>query len=291
MTEPSYQRIVRSDRSSGVIRRGRRRGQIDFYYGVLTVPIWGLLIGMGALFVALNASFAGLYMLEPGSLSGDGAGRFWPAFFMSVQQFSGTGLSEVHPQTFYGHMLASSETFFGLVNLALMTGLLFDRVSRPTARIMFSDKAVITEIDGQPHFLFRAANQRANQILEAEVTVTLARQATTKEGQTFRRFEEMKTLRGRSPLFLLTWSVMHPIDQSSPLYGADRESLRQVQGEIIVVMSGVDETLADRVHARRSYLPDEIEWNRRFVDVLSTTPDGRRVIDYSRFHDLQPPGS
>ena len=135
--------------------------------------------------------------------------------------------------------------------------------------------------------MFRAANRRSNQILEAEVTVTLARDSVTVEGAQFRRFEELKVRRSRTPLFAYTWTVMHPIDDQSPLRGATLESLAHDRGEIIVGLSGVDDQFVQRVHARHSYSAAEIAWGKKFVDVLSIRPDGRRVIDYRLFHEVE----
>jgi inward rectifier potassium channel len=282
---PPYPRLLTRTGRPRVLRKGLRL-RLDLYHSLLTAPIWALLVGATGFFVAENALFAGLFLVEPQALSDPRAG-YLDALFMSMQLTSGTGLSALHPVSLYGRALASAATFVGLINLALMTGLVFNRISRPTARIMFSERAVIADFDGRPHLMFRAANERADQILEAEVDVTLARQADTAEGVVVRRFHALPVVRNRSPLFALTWTVMHPIDEASPLFGATRESLLGVQAEIIVLMSGVDETLAERVHARHSYLPTEIVWGGRFADVLSTTADGRRAIDYQRFHDVE----
>ena len=148
--------------------------------------------------------------------------------------------------------------------------------------------AVVAPFDGVPTLMFRAANQRGNQILNAEITVSLARQVTTTEGIVMRRFEELKLVRSRSPLFALSWTVMHAIDESSPLYGATVDSLYDDQVEIIVLLSGRDDTLSDIIYARHSYMPDEVLWNRRFVDVLDITPSGRRLLNLHCFHHTEP---
>src|ERR1041385_5220742 len=121
--------------------------------------------------------------------------------------------------------------------------------------------------------------------VQERAKVTLARRRTTREGIVMRRFEELKLVRERSSLFALSWTVMHHIDESSPLHGHTQDSLRDEDMEIIVLLSGTDETIADRIYARSSYAPDNILWNRRFVDVLSRTASGRRVVDLNRFHD------
>ena len=226
-------------------------------------------------------------MLAPGGVGNLRAGDFWNAVFFSVQTFGTIGYGYMFPRSFTADLIVTFETFAGLVYVALATGLVFARVSRPTARVAFSSVAVVHDFDGAPTLMFRAANRRANQILEAEVTVTLARDAETIEGIQIRRFEELKVRRARSPLFAYTWTIMHPIDHDSPLKGAGPGSLGHDRVEIIVVLSGMDDRFAQRVHARHSYAASEILWGKRFVDVLSIRPDGRRAIDYRRFHEVE----
>jgi inward rectifier potassium channel len=169
------------------------------------------------------------------------------------------------------------------------TGVIFARVSRPTARVMFSRNALITRHEGRTTFMIRAANERANQILEAEVSLSITRLERTAEGQMMRRFEDLKVVRARTPLFALTWSIIHVIDDTSPLHGYTRERM-QAQGlQIIVVLSGIDETFAQRIHARYAYLPEDIIWDKRFADVIVFDEDGKRIIDYGRFHEVEEP--
>ena len=182
--------------------------------------------------------------------------------------------------------MATAETFVGLFELAIATGLMFARISRPTAQILFSDKAVVTNYDGVPTLMFRAANCRGNRIVEAEVSVSLLRDTVTIEGETMRRFEELPVTRRRTPLFGMTWSVMHPIDANSPLQGETRQSLVASNAEIVVVMSGLDETFVSTIHARTSYAPDEIFWGRRFADIFARDPAAGWLIDFRRFHEL-----
>jgi inward rectifier potassium channel len=191
-------------------------------------------------------------------------------------------------QSTYVNIVVSFEAFFGILYMATVTGVMFARFSRPYARVLFSKVAVIAPFDGVPTLMFRAANQRGNQIFDASVSVSLARQATTLEGVTMRRFEELKVQRSRSPLFALSWTIMHVIDEKSPLYGATIDQLYDMQFEILILLSGTDDTLADVIYARHSYTPDEILMDHRFVDVISVTADGRRQVNLHRFHDTEP---
>ena len=293
-SEPSEDRApVRLRR---MLRRGRnslprvtgseREPLTDIYHQIMALPLLGVIALMGATFVAINLVFAGLYLLTPGGVANLRAGDFWNAFFFSAQTFGTIGYGYMFPRTAAANLIMALETFVGLVYVALATGLVFARVSRPTARVSFSSQVVIHAFDGAPTLMFRAANRRANLILEAEVMVSLARDVTTVEGLQIRRFEELKIRRPRTPLFAYSWTVMHPIDESSPLWGVDQDQLAREKAEILVILSGVDDRYAQRVHARHSYSSGEITWNKRFADILSIEPGGQRVVDYTRFHDV-----
>ena len=270
-----------------VIIRGERAPLIDIYHRILALPLQMVLLLMAATFVVLNLMFAGLFMLAPGGVGNLKAGDFWNAFFFSVQTFGTIGYGYMFPRSFAADLIVTGETFIGLVYVAIFTGLVFARVSKPTARVSFSEVAVIHAFDGVPTLMFRAANRRSNQILEAEVTVSLARDTHTLEGHSIRRFQELRITRSRSPLFAYSWTVMHPIDEASPLYGQDRAALRRDRAELIVVLSGLDDRYAQRVHARHAYSADDLVWDKRLADVITLRPDGRRSIDYRRFHDIE----
>jgi inward rectifier potassium channel len=274
-------------RRAPLLRRVEQRPFLDLYHRTMRMPLWGVLVAMAATYVVVNLIFAGLYALDAGGITNLRRGDLLTAFFFSVQTFGTIGYGYMSPVSVYANTLVSIETLAGFVYAALAAGLVFARISRPTARVTFSRIAVVDTFEGLPTLMFRAANRRSNQILEAEVMVTLARDVTTHEGLRIRRFEELRVLRSRTPLFALTWTVMHPIDASSPFRDATRESLIQQGAELVVVLSGVDDGFAQRVHARHSYLAEEIVWGRRFADVLSIRPDGRRVVDYRRFHEVE----
>jgi inward rectifier potassium channel len=259
----------------------------DAYHYLLTMPMWAFFSLMALAFVAINALFAALYLLDRGGLSGARPGSFPDAFFFSVQTLGTLGYGVMAPRSLYTNVVVTAEVFLGLFNLAVATGLLFARISRPTARIMFSDKAVVTPFEGEPTLIFRAANRRRNLVVEAEVSVNLLRDVTTLEGAAMRRFDEIKVVRARSPLFFLTWTVMHRIDESSPLWGETQASLLAKHAEIVVVMKGIDETFVSTIHARTSYIPEEIVWDRRFADIFLADAAGRRFIDFTRFHQIE----
>ena len=277
-----YPRLGRSRaRYLGLPRDGWR----DAYHVLLTMPLWAFLTVMAAAYVGVNALFAAAYLADPVGIAGARPGDAQDAFFFSVQTLASVGYGQMWPRSLWANSIATVESFVGLFNLGVATGLLFARISRPTARIMFSRSAVVTPMNGIPTLMFRAANQRRNMVVEAEVSVTLIHDVVTEEGVTLRRFDEIPVLRSKSPLFFLTWQVMHAIDEASPLWGETTASLLARKAEILVVMKGLDETFVSTIHARASYTPHDILWGRRLSDIFTREPDGERAIDFRRFHD------
>lgn len=260
----------------------------DLYHRTLTLRWWQFL-GVGcAAYLAVNVLFAALYLAQPGAISGSRPGSFLDAFFFSVQTIATIGYGQMSPGTVYANILVTVETMAGLVFLALSTGVVFARISRPTARVVFGRVATIGPQNGVPTLSFRIGNERRSQILEASATVTLLRYEHTKEGVQFRRFYDLALARSHTPVFALTFTVMHHIDEASPLHGSTAGSLAEEEAELLVAVTGIEETTSQTVHARHSYLPEEMLWNSRFADIFSSDPDGTRVIDYARFHDAGP---
>ena len=287
-TAPSPRLIARS-RHDEVLAIGLPRPWFrDLYHFALRIS-WSRFLGIGiALFAAANAVFALIYLMPGDAITNARPGSFADAFFFSIQTMATIGYGVMAPATFYANLIVTLETGFGLIFLAVATGLVFARFSRPTARVLFSRVAVIAPHNGVPTLSFRAANLRHNQILQAEVRVVLLRDEETREGERIRRFYDLKLARPRSPVFAMTFTVMHAIDDDSPLHGATAATLQAQNAELIVTATGIDEMMAQPVHVRTSYLPHEIRWGHRFVDLFGWTEDGRRVIDYRRFHDTVP---
>ncbi|MBW4675783.1 MAG: ATP-sensitive inward rectifier potassium channel 10 [Desmonostoc geniculatum HA4340-LM1] len=260
----------------------------DPYHLLLTISWTGFLILICVFYVTINALFALAYLVGGDCIANARPGSFLDVFFFSVQTLASIGYGAMYPKTTYANIIVTIEAMIGLVGIAVMTGLAFARFSRPTARVMFSRVAVITVHDAKPTLMFRTANQRRNTILEAQMRVYLMRDEVTLEGQFMRRIYDLKLLRHQTPSFSLSWSVVHIIDEFSPLYGMTGESLIQTNSMLIVSLSGIDETVSQVVHARHSYSAKEILWNNRFVDIFHETADGHRYIDYNRFHDVLP---
>ncbi len=258
----------------------------DPYHLLLTIPWWGFLLLMVFSYLGLNGLFALAYLAGGDCIANAKPGSFWDAFFFSVQTLATIGYGAMAPITTYANIIVAIEALVSILGIALMTGLAFARFSQPTAKVIFSSVAVITPYQGIPTLMFRTANQRQNQILEAKLRVYFMRDEISAEGDFMRRLYELKLLRHRTPAFILTWTAMHPIDETSPLYGQTWSSLGRLKGMIIVSLTGIDETVAQAIHARQVYGANEILWQKQFVDIVSHTREGHRYIDFAHFHDV-----
>ena len=263
-----------------------RRLADDLYYQLLAAS-WPRLLGLlASAFMSVNALFALAYFFSPGSIENARAGSFADAFFFSVQTMGTIGYGKLVPGTAFANALVTLEVLVGLLGIAMVTGLVFAKFSRPTARVLFSRRAVIAAHERVPSLMFRMANERNNTIVEAQIHVVLVRNETTAEGEPMRRFHDLEMSRRQTALFALSWTAIHPITPTSPLHGATRESLAAAEAEIVVSLLGLDEQFSQTVHARHRYAAADIVWNARLADILFR--DGRREIDYTRFHDVVP---
>ena len=260
----------------------------DPYHLLLTVPWQGFVALIFATYLGINVVFALLYLLGGDCIVNATPGSFLAYFFFSVQTFASIGYGAMYPKTLYANSVMTLEAMAELLAVAILTGLTFARFSRPTARVAFSEVATIAPHEGLPTLSFRAANRRRNQILEAQMRVYLIRDELTSEGRYIRRIHDLALVRNQTPSFALSWIVLHPIDESSPLYGMTPESMVDTNCSIQVMLSGIDETVSQALYDRHTYAPQEILWNRRFIDLVYKTPEGHRFIDYKHFHDTEP---
>ncbi len=259
----------------------------DPYHLMLTLPWSGFLAFIFFSYIATNALFALFYLAGGDCIMNARAGSFLDDFFFSVQTFASIGYGELYPKTLYANIIVTIESMIGLLGLAVLTGLAFARFSRPTARVMFSRVALVAPHEGVPALSFRAANQRRNQILEAQLRVHLMRDEILANGQFMRRIYDLKLVREQSPGFMLSWLALHLIDETSPLYGLTAESMIETNASIVVSLSGIDETVSQVMHARHTYTATEIAWNHQFVDIIRHSAEGDRYIDYNYFHEVE----
>ncbi|MEM6253062.1 MAG: ion channel [Cyanobacteria bacterium P01_D01_bin.156] len=260
----------------------------DSYHILLTISWPAFMLLVGGCYLLVNALFAIAYGLNADAIANIRPGHFQDLFFFSVQTMASIGYGAMYPTSNYTHSLVVIEALFGLCFTAVTTGLVFARFSLPTARILYSAVAVVAPFNGVPTLMFRTANERRNYILEAQLWVTLVRDEVTEEGEHIRRFHDLPLVRSHTPVFSLSWTAMHPITIDSPFYGETPETLEQNRAEIIVTLTGLDETLSQTIHARHAFSDNEIHWNYKFVDIISTNQAGRLVIDYNHFHSIEP---
>jgi inward rectifier potassium channel len=274
----------------GVERRNIRRAPLADLYHNLMARSWGRLLGLiASVYLVANVIFATLYDLGGDCVSG--VHGFKDLFFFSVQTLSTIGYGTMAPKTTYAHVLVTFQAFGGTLFVALVTGLIFAKFSRPTARVMWSKKVVLVERDGKRQLQLRMANERANQIVEARLRMAIARSEVAPDGERMRRFHDLVLQRDRNIIFVLTWTAIHIIDEKSPLFGLDIEQMKAQGVQLIGSLIGLDETFSQQVHARHSYSPEDFVFDMRFADIIGTEPDGSRYIDYSRFDDLVPMGT
>ncbi|MEZ4704160.1 MAG: ion channel [Bdellovibrionota bacterium] len=257
----------------------------DFFYLLMEMTWPRLFGGIFILYILSNVFFAAIYMLLPYSISGLRSPHFWEAYFFSIQTMSTIGYGSLHPTSFASNVVVSVEAAFGLIGIATVTGIVFSKLSRPQAKILFSKNLLDTKMDGKRTLQFRIGNTRGNDIVDAKLTLSVLLDHMTAEGQDMRRIHELKLLRDRTPFFRLTWSVFHVIDETSPLFGMDLHegSLRT----IVATVAGHDGTYSNTIYSRYNYFPDDIIQNRYFADIMEVLPDGNLMIDYEKFHDLK----
>jgi inward rectifier potassium channel len=285
---PRAPRTARPPRPA-VRRIGYEESSLRDMYHTLMVSSWWRFFGFIAIgYFSANALFASAYVVAPGCLENAREGSFSDAFFFSVQTMATIGYGKMTPVTPYANGLVTVESLLGIFGVALVTGLTFAKFSRPTARVMFSDVAVVCPRDGVQSLMIRMANQRVNRIVDVQLHAILAINDTTVEGENVRRFLTLKLTRDRVATFVMTFTAVHPITEESPLFGLSPEELAARSGEVMISLLGMDETFAQTIHARGVYMQSDIVYGERFVDIVVLMPDGGRTVDYTKFHETQP---
>ena len=259
----------------------------DFYHRALTISWPVFFISLAFLFLVLNSVFASLYELGSTAIANQNPKGFAGAFFFSVETLATVGYGDMHPQTVYAHVVSTFEIFIGMSGIALATGLVFARFSRPQAKILFARLAIVRPLNGRMTLMVRAANARQNVIAEAQAKLRLMRVEGTHEGYTLRKIHDLPLVRSEHPIFLLGWNLMHVIDETSPLFGETAESLAARDATLLITIEGSDETTAQVMQARYSWTHADIRWRHRYVDLMHDE-GGITHIDYTHFHEVVP---
>jgi inward rectifier potassium channel len=260
----------------------------DLYVNAMTIS-WPAFVGaLAVAFVALNFVFALIYDLGKAPIANAREGSLSDLFFFSVETTSTVGYGDMHPQTIYGHIVATAENFTGLLLLAVMTGLVFARFSRPRARIIFAKYPVVSRYNGEPTLIFRMANARSNFITEATAKLWILSPTVSQEGKRMIAFERMRLLKSENPTFALSWTLFHPIDDSSPLFGKDEDTLGETEMNFVVSIVGFDEASGQIVRARDVFTAQDVCFGHEYVDFIWLDEQGMRHIDYAKIDETRP---
>jgi inward rectifier potassium channel len=260
----------------------------DFYHRALTMT-WPAFFGLAvSVFLLFNALFAMLYQVDPTGIANLYPRGLAGAFFFSVETLATVGYGDMHPQSVYTHIVATFEIIIGMGNIAVFTGLIFARFSRPRAKIIFGKHPIIRTIDGKQTLMMRAANTRMNLIAQASAQLHMVRMYRSPEGFQIRRIEDMKLVRSEHPVFMLSWNVMHTIEEDSPMFNATPESLEASETTLLLTIEGVDETTSQSMMARHQWSVKDVRWNHRYADLVHRDENGVNVIDYTVFDDVMP---
>jgi inward rectifier potassium channel len=264
-----------------------RPGLRDAYHALLRTS-WGTLIAIiSATFLLLNAAFAGIYV-EVGGVANAQPGSFVDAFFFSVETMATIGYGAMYPASHGANVVMVVESIVGLLITALATGLVFVRFSLTRARIVFAQHATISPMDGVPTLMIRLGNDRSNRIHDARLRLMMTVSSRTAEGVMWYRTTDLALVRDLAPALARSWTLLHRIDESSPLHGHTPESLAKLEAEFLVTVSGTDDTSLQPIHARWTYEHFSVVWGARLADILSESADGNVVLDLRHFHDITP---
>jgi len=260
----------------------------DAYQWLLALSWSQFAAFVAGLYLGLNCLFAFLYSLGGDCVAGTRPGAFRDAFFFSVQTLATVGYGHLYPTSLYGNVISTIEIMSGLFLLAVMTGLIFVRFSRPIARIVFSRSVVIAPFNGKPTLMLRIGNLRHRQLVEAEFRILFNRDEPLEEGGDFRFFYNLKLQFDRLPAFPAALTLRHVIDEESPLHGVTPEAVEQGRVVLIASVVGIDPVIPASVQTQRDYTWRDIKFNERFVEIYTDHGDGRLTVDYGRLHDTEP---
>jgi inward rectifier potassium channel len=270
-------------------KRGVSRFDLRDPYHLANVLTWPqFFAGLLALYLSVNVVFAALFWLAPGSIAGARPNSFSDAFFFSIETLSTVGYGEMYPATPYGHVVSASEIICGLAFTAVLTGLTFVRFSRPRAKLVFAGNPVVAMHNGAPTLMLRIGNGRATVLADATAKLNVLLSQTTAEGKPLHRAQELRLERAHIPIFPLFWTLMHVLDERSPLHGYDAARAIREDAQVFVLLEARDPTLATTVHDIRDYAAADIRFGMRYADAVTTARDGTPVLDLTRIGALEP---
>ena len=285
-----FRRVINPDGSFNVHRRGTTWRDIHPYLFLINMGWMKFFATVILGYFVVNLIFAGTYFaLGPDQLSGADAptamGRLWNDFFFSSHTLSTVGYGNISPKGFAGNTVAAFEALVGVLAFAVATGLLFGRVSRPSARIGFSDHILLAPYQDGTSLQFRVVNRRTNDLMDLDARMVLMT-VETRNGKPSREYNQLKLERDQLVFIPLTWTIVHPIDGESPLFGKTEADLKERQAELLIVIKAYDDTFSQTVVARHSYRYDEIVWGRRFSPAFYVDDQGDMVLELPKLGEL-----
>lgn len=260
----------------------------DLYHLVLSLRWSGFTALLLGFYLAVNLIFATAYYIGGDCIAEMPRGSFWDAFFFSIETLATVGYGHMHPATTYGHIVVSIELIAGMFWMAVMTGLIFVRFSRPTARILFSKVILIAPFDCKPTLMIRVANGRHQSMVETAFRIMLHRDELVAEGTEERRFYNLKLTFDHLIMFPASITLRHVIDETSPLFGTTAESLQANDSRFMASVVGVDTVIPAPMQSQHDYNWKDVRFGEKFVDVYAQSPDGRYIVDYARLHETEP---
>jgi len=260
----------------------------DAYQWLLALSWPRFALFIAAIYVTINLIFAALYSLDGNCIAYLQPGSFVDAFFFSVQTLATVGYGHMYPQTLYGHVVTTLEIISGMFGLAVMTGLIFVRFSRPTARILFSKSIVIAPFNGRPALMLRIANLRQRSLVEAEFRIMFSRNQEIVEDDSYRYFYALKLDFERMIVFPAALTLRHTIDEHSPLFGATPQSLEASNATFVASVMGIETVIPAAVQTQQNYTWRDVRFGERFVEIYSELKEGQITVDYGRIHHTEP---
>lgn len=289
-----YSRLVNKNGSVNITRVNERFwDRINLYNRLITMSWLHFLGWVLVFYFVINAAFAGVYLLVgaenlQSSVTGDPYGPFWKAFFFSSQTMTTVGYGHIAPVNFLASIVAAMESMMGLLSFALVTGLLYGRFSRPLAHVRFSKQAVFAPYLDVNALMFRVVNNRANQLIDVEMEVSLSRLETRPDGTRHRRYHALKLERNKVAFFPTNWTIVHAITETSPLFGSTLDEMAESDTELLVLFRALDDTFSQLVHSRTSYRFNEIEWGYKFVPMFDSAQQGTVALNLDKLDDTVP---
>ena len=284
-------RIINKDGSFNIKRTGGGLSSINAFHYLINISWTKFLLIVFAGFIVTNLIFALLYQLAgienlSNASSSDGVQSFLNTFFFSVQTFATVGYGGIHPTGLFSNIISSLESMTGILSFALATGLLYGRFSKPSAKIIFSDRAIIAPFQEGKALMFRVANSRDNILMEMEANAMMT--FLDKSDSRFtRKYFPLKLQINFIHFFPLPWTVVHPIDEDSPLFGKNAKDLANLEAEVLIMIKGFDDSFSQNVIARSSYKFNEIDWDVKFVRAYSTDETGETIVDLEKVSETE----